>query len=165
MKKIVFPPEENSFSLLLLPLNSVIWRKGAECENFTFRTFKIRYVSILSVQKHLKNLQRAKACGLDQLPSNLLKDAANKIARSLTYIIIFCLLLQLYREIGKRLKFLLYTSLDQQLNSRTTVPFQFCLLYPKLWSVKYTGSCMNSLTKLNLYPNINLAFKRSNRLS
>ena len=87
MKKIVFPPEENSFSLLLLPLNSVIWRKGAECENFTFRTFKIRYVSILSVQKHLKNLQRAKACGLDQLPSSLLKDAANKIARSLTYII------------------------------------------------------------------------------
>ena len=25
------------------------------------------YVSVLSIQKHLKNLQRAKACGLDQL--------------------------------------------------------------------------------------------------
>ena len=71
---------------LLLPLN-VIWRKEAECENFTFRTFKFRYVSVLSVQKHLKNLQRAKACGLDQPPPNLLKDTANEIAPSLTYII------------------------------------------------------------------------------
>ena len=76
---------------LLLPLNSVIWRKGAECENFTFRTFKFRYVSVLSVQKHLKNLQRAKACDLDQLPQNLLKDAANEITPSLTYITNFSL--------------------------------------------------------------------------
>ena len=70
-----------------MPLNSVIWQKGAECENFTFRTFKFRYVSVLSVQKHLKNLQIAKACGLGQLHPNLLKDAANEIAPSLTYII------------------------------------------------------------------------------
>ena len=42
---------------LLLPLNNVFWRKEAECENFTSRTFKFRYVSVLSVQKHLKNLQ------------------------------------------------------------------------------------------------------------
>ena len=51
------------------------------------RTFKFRYVSLESVQKYLKNLQRAEACGLDQLPPNLLKDAANEIAPSLTYII------------------------------------------------------------------------------
>ena len=44
-------------------------------------------VRVLSVQKHLKSLQRAKACDLDQLPPNLLKDAANEIAPSLTYII------------------------------------------------------------------------------
>ena len=72
---------------LLLPLNIVIWRKGAECENFTFGTFKFCYVSVLSVQKHLKNLQRAKAYSLYQLPPNLLKDAANEIAPSLTYLI------------------------------------------------------------------------------
>ena len=53
---------------LLLSLNNVIWRKEAECENFTFRTFKFRYVSVLSVQKYLKNLQRTKACSLGQLP-------------------------------------------------------------------------------------------------
>ena len=44
-------------------------------------------VRVLSVQKHQKNLQRAKACDLDQLPPNLLKDPANEIAPSLTYII------------------------------------------------------------------------------
>ena len=72
---------------LLLPLNNVIWRKEAECENFTFRSFKFRYVNVLSFQKNMKNLQRTKACGLDQLPPNLLKDAANEIAISLIYII------------------------------------------------------------------------------
>ena len=71
----------------LLPLNNVIWRKEAEYENLTFRTFKCPYVGVLSVQKYLKNLQRAKACGLDQLPPNLLKDAANEIAPSPTYIL------------------------------------------------------------------------------
>ena len=72
---------------LLLPLNNVIWRKKAECESFTLRTFKFSYVSVLSVQKHLENLQRAKDCGLDQLPPNLLKDSANETAPLLTYII------------------------------------------------------------------------------
>ena len=67
-------------------MNNVIWRKEAECENFSFRTFKFRCVSVLSVQKHLKKLQRAKGCSLDQLPPNFLKDAAKEIAPLLTYI-------------------------------------------------------------------------------
>ena len=75
----------------LLLLNKVISGKETECENFTFRTFKFRYVSVLSVQKYLKNLQRAKACGLDQLLPNLPKDAANKISPSLANIINFSL--------------------------------------------------------------------------
>ena len=54
----------------------------AECENFTFITFKFCYASVLSVPKHLKNLQRAKACSLDQPPPNLIKDAANESAPS-----------------------------------------------------------------------------------
>ena len=31
---------------------------GGECDYFTFRTFKLCYVSVLSVQKHLKILQK-----------------------------------------------------------------------------------------------------------
>ena len=135
---------------LLLSLNNVIWGKEAECENFAFRTFKFRYVSILSVQKHLKNLQRAKACSLDQLLPNLLKDAANEIALSLTYIINFSLTTSSVPTDWKKAKVSpIYKSTTKQRNSRITVPFQVCLLYPKLWSVKYTGSCMNFLTKLN----------------
>ena len=48
---------------------------------------KFRYVSVLNVQKHLKNLQRANVCGFDQQPPNLLKDATNEIAPPVTYII------------------------------------------------------------------------------
>ena len=59
--------------------------KRKQNEIFSSRTFKICCVSVLIVQKHLKNLQRAKACGLYQLPLTLLKDAANEIAPSLTY--------------------------------------------------------------------------------
>ena len=53
-----------------MALHNVIWQKEAECEKFTFRIFKFRYVSILSVQKHGKNLQRAKTYSLKQLPPN-----------------------------------------------------------------------------------------------
>ena len=58
---------------------------------------KFRYVSVLNVQKHLKNLQRANVCGFDRQPPNLLKDAANEIAPPVTYIINLSLILQLYR--------------------------------------------------------------------
>ena len=58
---------------------------------------KFRYVSVLNVQKHLKNLQRANVCGFDQQPPNLLKDATNEIAPPATYIINLSLILQLYR--------------------------------------------------------------------
>ena len=67
---------------LLLPLNNVIWRKKAECESFTLRTFKFSYVSVLSVQKHLENLQR-----FSFSKAVLLKDSANETAPLLTYII------------------------------------------------------------------------------
>ena len=72
---------------LLLPLNKLFCRNEAECEYFTFRAFNFPYVAVLRVQKHLNNLQRATACGFDQLPPNSIKDAAIKIAPLLTYII------------------------------------------------------------------------------
>ena len=51
------------------------------------KKFRFRYVSNIFIEKHLKSLKRKKSTGLDNLPSNLLKDCASSISNPLTYII------------------------------------------------------------------------------
>ena len=91
---------------------------------------------VVSVQKHLKNLQITKACGLDQLPTNLLKDAANEIAPSRTSIINLSLTTSTVLTEWKKAKVSpIYTPGSELENYR---PISVLLLFPKLWSVKYT---------------------------
>ena len=106
-------------------------------------------VRVLSVQKHLKNLQRAKACDLDRLPPNLRKDAANEIAPSLTYIINLSLTTSAVPTDCKKVNVSPIYKSGSTTELENYHPFQFCLLHPKLWSVKYTDSCLNFLAKLN----------------
>ena len=53
----------------------------------TDRMFRFKHVSKINVESHLRKLKRQKACGLDNLPPGLLKDAAKEIALPLSYII------------------------------------------------------------------------------
>ena len=69
---------------LLLPSHNIIWRKEAECENFTFRTFKFRYDKVLSVQKHLKNLQRSKESLRSWSTNSKLTKRCSKWNRTIT---------------------------------------------------------------------------------
>ena len=71
----------------LFPLNNIIWRKSPNCNNFTYKTFKFRYVSATYISKQLKRLERNKSCGIDSLPPNLLKDSGNEISYALTYLV------------------------------------------------------------------------------
>ena len=71
----------------LFPLNNIIWRKSPKCNNFTYKTFRFRYVSATCISKQLKRLKRSKFCGIGSLPPNLLKDSANEITYALTYLV------------------------------------------------------------------------------
>ena len=121
-------------------------QEEAECENFTFRTFKFRYVS---VQKHLKNLQRTKACGLDQLPPNLLKDAANEIAPSRTYIINLSLTTSIVPRDWKKAKVsAIYKSGSELENYR---PISILPIVSKIMEREVHRSCMELKVHRQLY--------------
>ena len=71
----------------LFPLNNIIWRKSPKCNNFTYKTFKFRYVSTTCISKQLKRLKWNKSGGINSLPPNLLKDPANETTYALTYLV------------------------------------------------------------------------------
>ena len=120
----------------ILPLSNKTWGKIKNSENFTFKSFKFRYVSVISVHKQLKKLQRKKACGLDLLPPNLLKDAASDIAPYLTHIINLSLSSSTVPTEWKLAKITpIYKS-----GSKTTVQYLCYLLRQRSWSERCTDN-------------------------
>ena len=69
------------------PLINCVWKYTKKCENRSSTFFQFRQVSVQEVNRHLKNLKRNKAVGLDNLPPGYLKDTANVIAGPLTHVI------------------------------------------------------------------------------
>ena len=67
-------------------LSNFKWRLPRNILSRTMKKFRFRYVSNIFIEKHLKSLKRKKSTGLDNLPSNLLKDCASS-KNPLTYII------------------------------------------------------------------------------
>jgi len=53
----------------------------------TTATFKFDYVSVVFVQKQLKDIKKRKSTGLDDLPVQLIKDSASIISKPLTHLI------------------------------------------------------------------------------
>ena len=70
-----------------MPLVDFVWRKPKQFFLRTTRTFKLKYIPKIFVEKELKKLKKHKATGLDQLPPTILRDAACEISSPLTYII------------------------------------------------------------------------------
>ena len=70
-----------------LPLNNCVWKYTKKYKNRSLTFFSFRPVTVQEVNKHLKNLKRNKAVGLDNLPPGFLKDTANIIAEPLMHVI------------------------------------------------------------------------------
>ena len=70
----------------LLPAD-FIWKYPSKLSVRTHEIFQVQYISHLFVINQLKNLQRRKATGIDDLPSNMLKDCRDFISKPLCYIL------------------------------------------------------------------------------
>ena len=68
-------------------LQDLAWRKPKEIEQKTNNVFMFKPVTTAEVSQKLKLLKRKKSAGLDNIPPSLLKDCADSIAPSLTYLI------------------------------------------------------------------------------
>ena len=70
-----------------IKLKNFIWEKPKPPHPKTYNIFRFKPVTTTEVFKLLKNLQRSKACGHDDLPPGFLKDAATCIAKPLCHIV------------------------------------------------------------------------------
>ena len=77
----------NNLKSAAFPLMNFVWKYQPKILNNTVRRFNFKQVQVSEVFKNLKNLNRKKSIGLDDLPPGLFKDAASVIARPLTHII------------------------------------------------------------------------------
>ena len=68
-------------------LQDLVWRKPKEIEQKTNNVFMFKPVTTAEMSQKLKLLKRKKSAGLDNIPPSLLKDCADSIAPSLTYLI------------------------------------------------------------------------------
>ena len=68
-------------------LKSTVWAQPVPDKYNTNSVFKFAHVSVPTVMKHLKSLNRKKATGLDDIPPCLLKDGATHIAKPLAHVI------------------------------------------------------------------------------
>ena len=64
-----------------------VWQPPKEHFRKATDTFKFQCVSLLFIKKHLKSLKRNKAAGLDYLPTGMIKDCCDYIAKPLCHII------------------------------------------------------------------------------
>ena len=70
-----------------LKLKEFVWQRPEKVILRTNKSFKFRYISMVFIQNFLKNLQRNKATGLDELPPGMLKDCRNHIATPIHFIV------------------------------------------------------------------------------
>ena len=77
----------NNLKSAAFPLMNFVWKYQPKNYSNTVRRFNFKQVQVIEVFKNLKNLNRKKSIGLDDLPPGLFKDAASVITRPLTHII------------------------------------------------------------------------------
>jgi len=70
-----------------LPLQDFVWGSPRKPAKEIKTVFTFTYVSKVFVEQQLKILKRKKAAGIDEIPSDLLKDAASVLSTPLTFII------------------------------------------------------------------------------
>ena len=98
----------------------------------TNETFKLKYVSIIFIKKQLKSLKRKKSSGLDHLPSGLLKDCADEIAKPLHHIINLLLNSSTFPLIWKETKIILLFKSGYVHNP---IDYRPILVLPVLWKI------------------------------
>ena len=85
--------EEDAFQLFTLQkkkaflFKDCVWQPPKEHFRKATDTFKFQCVFVLFIKKHLKSLKRNKAGGLDDLPTGMIKDCCDYIAKPLCHII------------------------------------------------------------------------------
>ena len=71
----------------LNPIQDFVWNKPQNLPIRTTQKFSFRSITPSEICKCLKKLRRKKTHGIDELPPNLLKDAAYEISKSMAFII------------------------------------------------------------------------------
>ena len=70
-----------------IPLKDFTWQVPKFMRLRTTGSFKFDYVSKVSIENQLNKLKENKTCGIDNLPTRLLKDSATVISQPLAYLI------------------------------------------------------------------------------
>ena len=81
----------NNLKSKAFPFNNFIWRPKPITENSAEHQFNFRTVTDHEVLKHLKNLKRKSAVGLNDIPPFFIKDIAYVISKPLTHVINYSL--------------------------------------------------------------------------
>ena len=70
-----------------IPFKEFVWSTPNEKLLNVNSIFKFSHVSVPEVKKHLKQLKRKKAEGIDEIHNSILRDCAHKLAPSIAHII------------------------------------------------------------------------------
>ena len=82
-----FSTVANSLKRKSIYLREFVWKKPGHHKIKSIKSFKFSNISERDVFIKLRKLQRKKACGYDELPSGMLRDAASVILEPLAHII------------------------------------------------------------------------------
>jgi hypothetical protein len=74
-----------------IQMKDFVWHPPFVGKTKTYSTFHFKRVTIAEVHRHLKQLSRKKACGIDNLPPGYLKDVSDILAKPLCHLINICL--------------------------------------------------------------------------
>ena len=86
-----FQTVASKFKRSCIPFKEFVWSTPNEKLLNVNSIFKFSHVSVPEVKKHLKQLKRKKAEGIDEIPNCILRDCAHELAPPIAHIINFSL--------------------------------------------------------------------------
>ena len=82
-----FQTVASKFKRSCIPFKEFVWSTPNEKLLNVNSIFKFSHVAVLEVKKHLKQLKRKKAEGIDEIPNCILTDCAHELAPPIAHII------------------------------------------------------------------------------
>ena len=114
-----------------IPFKEFVWSTPNEKLLNVNSIFKFSHVSVPEVKKHLKQLKRKKAEGIDEIPNCILRDFAHELAPSIAHNINFSLKSAQIAEDLKTAKITPIFKDGEKSNTRTIDQSRYCQLFPR----------------------------------
>ena len=114
-----------------IPFKEFLWSTPNEKLLNVNSIFKFSHVSVPEVKKHLKQLKRKKAEGIDEIPNCILRDCAHELAPPIAHIINLSLKSAQIAEDLKTAKITPIFKDGEKSNTRTIDQSRYCQLFPR----------------------------------